>query len=130
KIHIRPEVLDDKQGIDPLKIDLVARMGGDWYSRASEGMFMVSKPLRTQGIGVDQIPELIRNSSVLTGNDLARLANVEAIPEKKLVDDYVLNNMKVRELLSTDDIIQIHQRAKELIEENKVIEAWKLLLAK
>jgi len=69
KIHIRSEVLDENHAIDPLKIDLVARMGGDWYTRSREGMFEVPKPLRSIGIGVDQIPEFIRNSSILTGND-------------------------------------------------------------
>lgn len=130
KMHIRSEVLDDFGAIDPLKIDLVARMGGDWYTRASDGMFMVPKPLRSQGVGVDQIPEFIRDSTVLSGNDLGRLGNVERIPERQEVHDYISENMKVRELLSTDDSIQIHQRAKVLIEENKVVEAWKLLLAK
>jgi len=130
KIHIRSEVLDDAGAIDPLKIDLVARMGGDWYTRASEGMFEVPKPLRTQGVGVDQIPEFIRYSTVLSGNDLGRLGNVERIPEKREVEDYVAGNMKVRELLSGDDSTQIHEQAKRLIEENKVVEAWKLLLAK
>lgn len=130
KMHIRSEVLDDSGAIDPLKIDLVARMGGDWYTRASDGMFMVPKPLRSQGVGVDQIPEFIRDSTVLSGNDLGRLGNVERIPERQEVNDYISENMKVRELLSTDDSIQIHQRAKVLIEENKVVEAWKLLLAK
>ncbi|WP_417363168.1 flavin reductase family protein [Galbibacter sp.] len=130
KMHIRPEVLDDFGEIDPLKIDLVARMGGDWYSRSSEGMFQVPKPLRTQGIGVDQIPEFIRNSTVLTGNDLGRLGNVERIPEKEEVEAYINENIKVRELLSGDDNTQIQMKAKRLIEENKVAEAWKLLLAK
>ncbi len=130
KIHIRSEVLDENHAIDPLKIDLVARMGGDWYTRSREGMFEVPKPLRSIGIGVDQIPEFIRNSSILTGNDLGRLANVEQIPTKQEVEDYVAQHMKVRELLSGDDRSQVHQRAKALIEENKVVEAWKLLLAK
>lgn len=130
KMHIRPEVLDDSGAIDPLKIDLVARMGGDWYSRSSQGMFMVPKPLRTQGVGVDQIPEFIRNSTVLTGNDLGRLGNVDHIPEKEAVETYIHENIKVRELLSGDDCTQIHIQAKKLIEENKVVEAWKLLLAK
>ncbi|HLV63370.1 flavin reductase family protein [Galbibacter sp.] len=130
KIHIRPEILDENNAIDPLKIDLVARMGGDWYTRAREGMFEVPKPLRSKGIGVDQIPEFIRNSNTLTGNDLGRLANVERLPLKQEVEDYISENMKVRELLSGDDRSQVHQRAKELIEQNKVVEAWKLLLAK
>ncbi len=130
KLHVQREVLDEHDLIDPHKIDLVARMGGDWYTRACAGMFEVPKPIRNQGVGVDQIPDFIRLSKVLTGNDLARLGNVEGLPNKEEIKDYVSGNMKVRELLSTDDSTQIHQQAKRLIEENKVGEAWKLLLAK
>ncbi|HBY66962.1 MAG TPA: flavin reductase, partial [Flavobacteriaceae bacterium] len=70
RIHVNEEILDEKEAIDPAKIDTVARMGGNWYSRAKVGMFEVPKPIRTLGIGIDALPEPIRNSSVLTGNDL------------------------------------------------------------
>jgi len=81
KLHINETILDAEGKIDPFKIDTVARMGGNWYSRAKEGIFEVPKPLQTMGIGVDALPEAIRNSNILTGNDLGMLANVEALPQ-------------------------------------------------
>src|SRR5690606_19857864 len=72
KMHVREDILDPEGKIDQHKIDLVARMGGNWYSRAQMGLFEVPKPLTTLGIGVDAIPEEIRNSSILTGNDLGK----------------------------------------------------------
>ena len=81
KLHLDESILDEEGRVDPLKIDTVARMGGNWYSRAKAGLFEVEKPLRTLGIGVDALPEAIRFSKVLTGNDLGMLANVEQLPE-------------------------------------------------
>ena len=81
KLHLDELILDEDGRVDPLKIDTVARMGGNWYSRAKAGLFEVEKPLRTLGIGVDALPEAIRFSRVLTGNDLGMLANVEQLPE-------------------------------------------------
>ncbi|HAV54001.1 MAG TPA: flavin reductase, partial [Aequorivita sp.] len=73
KIHIKEEILSDDGSIDPFKIDTVSRLGGNWYSRAKEGLFEVPKPLTTLGMGVDSLPEEIRRSKVLTGNDLGML---------------------------------------------------------
>ncbi|MBT8302344.1 MAG: flavin reductase family protein, partial [Maribacter sp.] len=73
KIHIDKAIIGDDGNIDQFKIDLVARMGGNWYSRANQGLFEVPKPLSSLGIGVDSIPEGIRTSKVLTGNDLGML---------------------------------------------------------
>ena len=70
KLHLNENILDENGRIDPLKIDTVARMGGNWYSRAKSGLFEVEKPLTTLGIGVDALPEGIRFSKVLSGNDL------------------------------------------------------------
>jgi len=81
KLHLNEKILDENGRIDPLKIDTVARMGGNWYSRAKSGLFEVEKPLTTLGIGVDALPEGIRFSKVLSGNDLGMLANVEQLPE-------------------------------------------------
>ncbi|MCW5518414.1 flavin reductase family protein [Aureitalea sp. L0-47] len=81
KLHLDETILDENGRVDPLKIDTVARMGGNWYSRAKAGLFEVEKPLRTLGVGVDALPEAIRFSKVLTGNDLGMLANVEELPE-------------------------------------------------
>ena len=81
KMHINEAVLDADGKIDPVKLDAVSRMGGNWYGRAKQGMFEVPKPLSRLGIGFDQLPEAIRSSKLLTGNDLAMLANVEVLPK-------------------------------------------------
>ncbi len=81
KLHMHENILDENGVIDPLKIDTVARMGGNWYSRAKNGLFEVEKPLSTLGIGVDALPEAVRRSKVLTGNDLGMLANVDELPQ-------------------------------------------------
>ena len=73
--------MDADGKIDPVKLDAVSRMGGNWYGRAKQGMFEVPKPLSRLGIGFDQLPEAIRTSKLLTGNDLAKLANVEVLPK-------------------------------------------------
>lgn len=81
KLHINEAYLDENGKIDSVKMDLVARMGGSWYCHATpEAMFEIPKPLLTKGIGVDALPENIRNSEVLSGNNLGRLGNMEAIP--------------------------------------------------
>src|SRR5690606_38321752 len=86
RIHINREVLDENEQIDTRKIDLVARMGDNWYCRAKgEALFEVKKPITTLGIGIDQLPDVIRQSKVLTGNNLGLLASVEQIPA--LADD-------------------------------------------
>ncbi|MEJ4089164.1 flavin reductase family protein [Galbibacter orientalis] len=130
KFHINEAVLDENGQIDQHKIDLVSRMGGNWYSRANLGMFEVPKPLASIGIGIDNIPFDIRNSKVLTGNDLGVLGNVERVPSKEEIEEFVESSIKIRELISADDIAQIHAKAQEMIANNDVVSAWKLLLAK
>lgn len=129
RIHIDPAILDDKGGIDPMKMDQVARMGGNWYSRANQGLFEVPKPVAQTGIGIDQIPEAIKLSSVLTGNDLGMLGNVEQLPSKSEVQDFVNENIAIRSLLSTADTLQIHKKAQEFLGAKNVDNAWKVLLA-
>lgn len=126
KMHVKENILDENGVIDQYKIDLVARMGGNWYSRARKGMFEVPKPLSTIGIGVDAIPQELRNSSILTGNDLGRLANVEKLPEDKEVEAYFKENPEIGLHQEKDR----HQLAKELIEKDNLGDAWKILLAK
>ena len=117
KIHINEDVLDANGMIDQHKIDLVSRMGGNWYCRADKNsMFEIQKPITTIGIGVDQIPTEIRNSTILTGNDLGLLGSVEAIPTQEEVAAFdALNG-------------ESHQIAKGLLAKNEVLEAWKTLL--
>lgn len=133
-IHINENILNDLGKIDPNKIDLVGRMGGNWYCRASkDAIFEVEKPLSTLGIGFDQIPARIRNSYILSGNDLGMLGNVEHIPSAEEVEAYKAENYTVGEILNfsvEDEEAReaLHHRAKELLSQGKTIEAWKTLL--
>ena len=129
KIHIKESVLDENGLIDQYKIDQVARMGGNWYTRANLGMFEVPKPLSSLGIGVDQIPDQVRFSSVLTGNDLGMLGNIEKIPETPDVLKFVEDNIEVRTVLSSADIDLVHKKAQEYLRDADVESAWKMLLA-
>lgn len=128
-LHIQPDILDEEGIIDQHKIDTVARMGGNWYTRAQTGMFEVPKPLTTMGIGVDQIPETIRLSSVLTGNDLGVLGNVEKLPTRKEIDQFIQEQLRVKDVLDRKDVAEIHNLAKEYIQQGDVLSAWKVLLA-
>ncbi|MDH3795259.1 MAG: flavin reductase [Flavobacteriaceae bacterium] len=130
KIHINEKILSEAGSIDPLKIDQVARMGGNWYTRAVSGLFEVPKPLSALGIGVDAIPEGIRDSHVLTGNDLGRLGNIEKLPAQQEIDDHLASDDELRRLLNARDNAKIHARAKNYLKENDVLSAWKVLLAK
>ena len=134
KFHINEKVLDAKGGIDQTKIDLVARMGGNWYCRAhGESLFEIEKPLTTLGIGVDQIPEDIRNSDILSGNDLGRLGNVESLPIELDVNDHKLYELSEVFLEHQDDAValeqELHKIAKEQIKNNQIQLAWMTLLA-
>ena len=130
KIHINEVVLDENGTIDPIKIDLVSRLGGNWYSRANKGLFEVEKPLATLGIGVDAIPNFIKESPVFNGNDLGKLGNVESLPTEEEITIFVKQNFEVKGVLSADDETKKHQLAKEYLDKNEVLTAWKVLLAK
>lgn len=127
KIHIKKSILDSQGGIDQFKIDLVARMGGNWYSRAKVGMFEVPKPLSTRGIGVDSLPEPIRTSTVLSGNDLGMLGNVETLPGKKEVELFMDQHPELKKVAVKQDL---HKKAKEFLMNNDVSSAWKVLMIK
>ncbi|WP_371735543.1 flavin reductase family protein [Zobellia sp. B3R18] len=129
KVHIDPDVLDENGAIDQRKIDQVARMGGNWYSRANLGLFEVPKPLSTLGIGVDNIPEHIRTSSVLTGNDLGMLGNVEEVPDQNAVQEFVSAHVEIRSLISGGERKPLELKAQEFLRKNDVLSAWKTLLA-
>lgn len=103
KIHIHENILDVNKMIDQNKIDLVARLGGNWYSRSNQGLFEVEKPLTTLGIGVDAIPDFIKKSSVFDGNDLGKLGNVEALPTPLEITIFVQQNFAVKGVLSSED---------------------------
>lgn len=125
-MHISENVLDEKKQIDPNKIDLVARMGGNWYSRASgSSLFEVAKPLQNPGIGIDMIPEYIRKSNVLSGNNLGQLGNIEKLPSVAEIEEYK-NSAAMKNISKAEDA---QLEAKKLLESNKVEEAWKVLLS-
>ena len=128
KMHISKAVLDNDNNIDQVKLDLVARAGGSYYSRAKSGFFEIPKPLVNLGIGVDALPDDIRNSRILSGNDIGMLANVEALPKQNAVDDFV--NI-IRDKFSDIDKIDIdekHKLAKSYLALGEVTNAWKVLL--
>lgn len=134
RIHIHSEVLDETQMIDQEKIDLVARMGGNWYCRADKNsMFEITKPITTIGIGFDQLPMDVKNSTILTGNDLGKLAGIQEIPNETDVNEYKLLELSDLFVSLEDDAatleVELHKRAKELLIENKLDEAWMTLLA-
>lgn len=129
KIHVDESILDEKGAIDAHKIDLVARMGGNWYSRANQGLFEVEKPLSTLGIGVDKIPSFIRESRTFDGNDFGKLGNVEALPSEAEIKAFVADNISVKAVLSAGDEEKIHVKAKQYLDEGNVSSAWKTLLA-
>jgi flavin reductase (DIM6/NTAB) family NADH-FMN oxidoreductase RutF len=124
RIHIQDEVLNADKNIDTKKIDLVARMGDNWYCRASgESLFEIEKPITTIGIGIDAIPDSIKHSKVLSGNNLGLLGSIEAMPPKEEVEKYRTSSPK----FSGED--EKHRYAQALLESNKVKEAWLVLLS-
>ncbi|MEZ7516475.1 flavin reductase family protein [Flavobacterium frigidarium] len=130
KMHIDETILDENGAIDQYKIDLVSRLGGNWYSRSNQGLFEVPKPLATLGIGVDAIPKEVRSSAVFDGNDLGKLGNIEALPTPEEVSIFVSNNFSVKAVLSADDLEKVHLEAKKYLNDDDVVSAWKVLLAK
>ena len=111
KVHVREEFLDENEKLDQKKLNLVSRLGGNWYGKTSaDTLFEVPKPLATKGIGYDQLPEEIKNSTVFTGNDLGMLANIEELPKGQFSDK-----------------LELHKKAQNLLLESKISEAWELL---
>ena len=132
RMHIDDSLLDENKKIDQRKIHHIARLGGDWYCKVNEtNLFMVPKPNTELGIGVDALPESIRNSDILTGNDLGHLANVREMPViEPSFDDIHLKNIIQYYCLNPDDMEkELHAYAKKLLTEGKVKEAWQVLLA-
>ena len=124
-IHINEEVLGANNNIDQQKIDLVARMGGNWYCRANgNALFELEKPITTLGIGVDALPFDIRNSSILSGNDLGKLGNLEVLPDEQLIK---IMSESASSLSAADEY---HYFIKNLLSQNKVKEAWAIILNK
>lgn len=124
-MHIDENILDDEGRIDPFKLDAVARLGGDWYCRVQgDSIFKVPKPLDKIGVGVDQLPDHIRLSKILTGNDLGLLANVERIPEIISMNHF---DAEVKRTIANGEVAR-HQLAHVYLEKGKVEEAWQILM--
>ena len=118
KMHINENVLDENNDIDPFKLNIVSRLGANWYGKTTkESLYEIAKPISRMGMGIDNLPENIRNSNILTGNELAILASAENIPSK--------NEFTVREEKNTEEK---HILAKELLSQGKAEEAWQILI--
>ena len=127
-IHFKEEIFDANGKIDPHRIDAVARMGGDYYCRANgENIFIVPKPSDKLTIGYDQIPEHIRNSKILSGNDLGMLGNVERLPDLEEINK-ILERPEVQNALGSGQTT-IQSLAKEYLRQGHVADAWAVLLA-
>jgi len=133
-IHINEDILDSNGKIDQQKIDLVARLGGDWYCRVTnDNLFKVAKPLAKLGIGVDSLPQSVRLSKVLTGNDLGMLGNVEHLPHEEEID-LISFHPEVKEVLdatigdATNRERELHELAKKFLAQGEVALALKVVL--
>ena len=135
-MHISEGILDENGVIDPYKLNPVARLGGAWYSKITpDSLFKIAKPLTNLGIGIDQIPDEIRNSPILTGNNLGRLGNMTKLPTEQEIEELSrsaeIREMRVRfknDLESWSD--HLHLRAKEELENGDALLAWTYLLQK
>jgi flavin reductase (DIM6/NTAB) family NADH-FMN oxidoreductase RutF len=126
-IHMKDEIVNDDGKINPFSMDAVARMGSDYYCRASgDAIFKVPKPNEKIGVGFDQIPAHIRNSKVLTGNDLGRLGNIEKLPDHESVREYKSSAAWLSVPSGGEEAI--HRFAQKLLSEGKIEDAWKVLL--
>jgi len=132
RLHIDDSLLDENRKMDQRQIHHIARLGGDWYCKVDEtNLFHVTKPNTELGIGVDALPFSIRNSKVLTGNNLGQLANVNEIPViEPSFDDAHLKNIIQYYSVNPDEMEkELHTYAKKLLSDGKVKEAWQVLLA-
>ena len=132
RMHIDDSLLDENKKIDQRKINHVARLGGDWYCVVNEqNLFQVEKPNTQLGIGVDALPSTIRNSSLLTGNELGQLGNVHTLPDidPAFEDDHLKQIILYYSLNPEEMEKELHTYAKKLLAAGKVQEAWQILLA-
>jgi flavin reductase (DIM6/NTAB) family NADH-FMN oxidoreductase RutF len=131
-LHVADELLDSDKKFDQRKLALVARLGGDWYCKVTpETLFQVAKPNTQLGIGIDALPESIRNSTILTGNQLGQLANVHELPavDTTFEDDHLKNIVHYFSINPADMELELHRYAAQLLNAGKVAAAWQVLLA-
>jgi flavin reductase (DIM6/NTAB) family NADH-FMN oxidoreductase RutF len=131
-IHIADDILTGDGKIDQTKLQLVARLGGDWYCKVDESnLFTVEKPNTKLGIGIDALPDSIKNSDILTGNHLGQLANVSLQPlvDPAFYDDTLKNIIQYYAINPDEMEKELHIYATRLLNEGKVDDAWQVLLA-
>jgi len=129
KLHIAKEVMNKDNTINQEALDLVARAGGSYYCRASKSFFEIPKPLKTMGIGVDSMPDHVKNSMILTGNNLGMLANVEALPNEDEVALFIANISERYTDIKSASYREKHKLAQNYLSYGDVESAWKLLLS-
>lgn len=129
KFHITEDVLDENKVIIQEKLDLVARAGGNYYNRAKRGFFEIPKPNQSLGIGVDVMPESVKNSMILTGNDLGLLGNIEKLPTQVEIDNFVKNVSERYPNITTMSHREKHKIAHNYLSYGDIESAWKLLLS-
>ena len=132
RLHIDDSLLDENKKIDQRKINHIARLGGDWYCVVNENnLFQVEKPNTQLGIGIDALPENIRKSKILSGNNLGQLANVQEIPAVQVFfDDAHLKQIIQYYSINPDEMeTELHAYAKKLLDAGNINEAWQVLLA-
>lgn len=132
KLHIDDTLLDEQKKLDQRKIHHAARLGGDWYCRVTEeNLFIVPKPNVHLGIGIDALPEGIRTSSILTGNHLGMLANVDEMPvvDPSFDDEHLKNIIQYYSISPSEMEKELHSYAAQLLNNGKIYEAWQVLLA-
>jgi flavin reductase (DIM6/NTAB) family NADH-FMN oxidoreductase RutF len=129
KLHIDEEILDEDESINQKKLDLVARAGGSYYTRAKDGFFEIPKPLSTQGIGVDSFPDHVKNSMILTGNNLGMLGNVEALPTDESVNAFIKEVGARYPNIKAATHREKHKLARNYLSFGDVESAWKILLS-
>ncbi|MBK9380943.1 MAG: flavin reductase family protein [Chitinophagaceae bacterium] len=132
RMHIDDSLLDENKKLDQRKINHVARLGGDWYCVVNEhNLFQVEKPNTQLGIGIDMLPATIRSSKILSGNNLGQLANVHEMPviEPSFDDNHLKQIIQYYSVNPDEMEKELHSYAKKLLEEDKIKEAWQVLLA-
>ena len=129
-LHVSPDILDEDGSIDPNKIRLVGRMGKNYYSRAfGDSIFEVEKPIQNYGIGIDNLPEKIRTSKILTGNELGMLGNLQALPGEQEIDEIKASDTIKAILEHPDDAESVLMTlARRMLREGKVYESLKILM--
>ena len=117
KIHLDENIMDSNNNVDPIKLDIVSRLGLNWYGQTTENsLFEIAKPIAKLGVGFDKLPKEIINSKIFTGHELAILASVDSIPTQKNKESLTLKTEEK------------HILAKKLLNQDKVMEAWQILI--